>query len=233
MKLRKGMILAAGYGKRMLPITKEVPKPLIKIGKKTLLENSILILKKFGIEKIVINTHHLSNNIKKYVNKKNFNVDITIVEEKNSILDTGGGIFNASKIFNEEPFIVLNPDTIWNDEYISEFNNMEKIFFEKKIPILLLVNKNKSFDKSFKGDFNLSDNGLISKNKSNRMIYTGAQIIDRKIFKNCTNEPFSINRIWDELIAKKHLIGLESYQNFFHLNSNAIYKKLTENYFTR
>ena len=230
MKLTNGMILAAGFGKRMMPITSKIPKPLIKIGQTTLLENCILRLKDFGIEEIVINTHYLSSEIENYINNKNFNLNINIFKEKN-ILDTGGGILNATKKFNNNPFIVLNPDTIWNIKHVKEFESLAKIYFDKKTPALLLVNKNKSYDKNFKGDFNINYKGVISRNKSNQMIYTGAQILDRTIFKDLNIKPFSMNKIWDQLIIKNSLVGFESDQEFLHVNSREIYNKLVKEKF--
>ena len=225
MKVKKGMILAAGFGRRMMPITKKIPKPLLKIGKVTLLENCILKLKDFGIEEIVINTHYLSNQIKNYLHEKNFDLKINIVEEK-FILDTGGGILNATSRYIDDPFIVLNPDTIWNQKHIEEFKMLEKIYFDTMHTALLLVNKSMSFDKNFKGDFNINDKGLISRDKSNLMVYTGAQIINRKIFKNFKIKSFSMNDIWDKLIKKNSLVGIESKQKFLHLNNSETYKKL-------
>ena len=225
MKVKKGMILAAGFGRRMMPITEKIPKPLLKIGKVTLLENCILKLKDFGIEEVVINTHYLSNQIKYYLNEKNFDLKINIVEEK-YILDTGGGILNATSRYADDPFIVLNPDTIWNQKHIEEFKMLEKIYFDTMHTALLLVNKSMSFDKSFKGDFNINDKGLISRDKSNLMVYIGAQIINRKIFKNFKIKSFSMNDIWDELIKKDSLVGMESKQKFLHLNNSETYKKL-------
>ena len=230
MKLTNGMILAAGFGKRMMPITSKIPKPLIKIGQTTLLENCILRLKDFGIEEIVINTHYLSSEIENYINNKNFNLNINIFKEKN-ILDTGGGILNATKKFNNNPFIVLNPDTIWNIKHVKEFESLAKIYFDKKTSALLLVNKNKSHDKNFKGDFNINYKGVVSRNKSNQMIYTGAQILDRTIFKDLNIKPFSMNKIWDQLIIKNSLVGFESDQEFLHVNSREIYNKLIKEKF--
>ena len=233
MKLKQSMILAAGFGKRMMPITKKIPKPLIKIGNSTLLENCILILREFGIEKIIINTHYLSSKIENYIKNKRFDINIKIIKEENIILDTGGGILNATLGFGEDAFMVLNPDTIWNKEHINEFKSLEKIYFEKKITSLLLVNKNKSFDKNFSGDFNLDNKGLVSRDKSNQMIYTGAQIISREIFENRIIKPFSMNEVWDDLITKKSLQGIESDQEFLHLNNKETYKNLVKKKFTR
>jgi len=232
MKLKKAMILAAGFGKRLTPLTQHKPKALIKIGKKTLLENCILILEKFGINEIVINTHYLSNKIENYIRNKKFSANINVIKEQKIILDTGGGIFNATKRFDKDPFLVLNPDTIWNEKYIKEFELLEKIYFKNNFTSLLLVNKNRSFDKNFKGDFNLNEKNKISRNTSNQMIYTGAQIINRRIFEKSDIEPFSMNKVWDKLIKTNSLVGCESQQQFLHVNTSEIYKKIIVKYFT-
>ena len=225
--INKAMILAAGFGKRLNPVTNNCPKPLIKIGNETLLSNTINFLQEFGIKHIVINTHYLSDQIKKYINEKKFKSNITIINEKEEILDTGGGIFNALKYFNEN-FLCINPDTIWNSNYIKESKKLENDFFSNKRQCsLLLVDKTKSFDKNLKGDFSL-ENGLVTRENTENLkyIYTGLQIIDPKIFLDINDRIFSINLIWDKLIKKKKLFGLESNIDFLHVSTLDIYKKL-------
>jgi len=225
--INKAMILAAGFGKRLNPLTNNCPKPLIKIGNETLLSNTINFVQEFGIKHIVINTHYLSDQIKKYINEKKFKSNITIINEKEKILDTGGGIFNALKYFNES-FLCINPDTIWNSNYIKELKKLENDFFlNKRQCSLLLVDKTKSFDKNLKGDFSLENALVTRKNTENlKYIYTGLQIIDPKIFLDINDRIFSINLIWDKLIKKKKLFGLESNINFLHVSTLDIYKKL-------
>ena len=221
------MILAAGFGKRLNPLTLSCPKPLIKIGNETLLSNTIKFLEDFGIKQIVINTHYLSGQIKKYINEKKFKSNIIIINEDKKILDTGGGILNALKYFNKS-FLCINPDTIWNSNYIEESKLLENDFFSNKRKCnLLLVNKIKSFDKDLKGDFSLK-NGLVTrgKNENLKYIYTGLQIIDPKIFLDISNKIFSINLIWNKLIENKQLFGLESNFDFLHVSTLDIYKKL-------
>ena len=117
--IKKAMILAAGFGKRLNPLTLKHPKPLLKIGQETLLSNTINFLEKLKIEKVIINTHYLGDQIIEYINKKKFNLEIIIIKEEKEILDTGGGILNALKYFNES-FLCINPDTIWNLNYVYE-----------------------------------------------------------------------------------------------------------------
>ena len=106
--IKKAMILAAGFGKRVNPLTLKLPKPLLKVGNETLLSNTIKFLEASGIEEIVINVHYLADQIIEYVNEKKFNLTIHIVKEKEKILDTGGGIFNAINYFKNEPFLVFS-----------------------------------------------------------------------------------------------------------------------------
>ncbi len=129
--IKKAMILGAGFGKRLNPLTLSCPKPLLSVGEETLLSNTINFLEQFEIKEIVINVHYLANQIIEYINKKNFNIKITIIEEKEKILDTGGGILNALRYFNES-FICINPDTVWNFDYIKELKKMENDFFLKR-----------------------------------------------------------------------------------------------------
>jgi MurNAc alpha-1-phosphate uridylyltransferase len=225
--IKKAMILAAGFGKRLNPLTLNCPKPLLKIGKETLLSNTIYFLEQSKIKEVVINVHYLADQIIEYVNKKKFNLKVTIIDEKEKILDTGGGILNALKYFNES-FVCINPDTIWNQNYLKELKKMESNFFlNKKKCYLLIVNKEKSFDKNLKGDFNLKDDRIKREQSVDlKYIYTGLQIINPEVFLNIKDQVFSINKIWDKLIQDNELYALESNMNFLHVSTLDVYKKL-------
>jgi MurNAc alpha-1-phosphate uridylyltransferase len=234
MKITKAMILCAGFGKRLRPLTFSSPKPLLKIGDQTLLSNTLHMLEQYGVKKAVINVHYLGNHIMDYINKNKFSMAITIVNEKDKILDTGGGILNAIEHFSNEPFIVINPDTIWNSNYLNELKIMEKEFSmnKKNKCSLLVVNKNKSFDQALNGDFNL-ENNLVTRKDTDELkyIYTGFQIVKPDIFDHSNLKIFSINKIWDELIQDKVLTGKESNINFLHVSTKNIYKSLLETHF--
>ena len=224
MKIKHGMILAAGLGKRMQPITLKTPKPLIQIGEKNLLERAIELLINHGIDNIAINVHHLSDQIKDFINSKKYNAKIIISDEQSMLLDTGGGMLHATRSF-KQPFVAINPDTLWSDVYCNELKDLEDLYFKRKKPSLLLVNKNLSFDTSFKGDFNLRD-GEISRGNSNEFIFTGLQILDDSVFSSIKEKIFSMNQIWDYLIEKNSLVGHESKHMFYHLNTKEMYDKI-------
>ena len=210
MKINTALILCAGFGKRLNPITLTKPKPLLEIKEVTMLEKSINLIEEMGIKKIFINTFYLKGHISSFIKNKNFNLDIHIVEDGESILDTGGGILNMASKSDEDDLMVFNPDTIWLSQYRDEIIKMEEIYFSKKLEnILLLVNKNLSFDQSLAGDFNLSNN-LISKTDNLDFIYIGCQILNKKILANQTINKFSILNIWNKLIDEKKLYGFES-----------------------
>ena len=232
MQIKKAIILSAGYGKRLNPMTLSKPKSLLEINKKTLLENTIYILEKFGIEEITINVHYLSDQIASFINSKKFNSKIVLIKEREQILNTGGGVLNAAKKFYNDPFFVFNPDTIWSQSYLDDFKAMEKQYFNNNYKgVLLVVDKAKSFDKTMKGDFNLKENILDRNVNEKKYIYTGSQILNNSVFKNKKIEPFSMNLIWDILIKNKELLGVESKQEFLHVTNLKIYKELTERNF--
>jgi len=227
MTIKKAMILAAGYGKRMRPLTEKIPKPLIKIGQKNLLERSIELLTKIGIDELVINTHHLSEKIDNFLKNKNYEISITLTKEE-ELLDTGGGILNATKKFENNPFFVLNPDTIWSKNYYEELKILENSYLENNKPILLLVDKTNSHDKSFKGDFNFAENNQIIRGTNNQLIFTGVQIINRSIFEGIKKKAFSMNEAWNQMVKQKKLLGQESNQTFFHVNNIKVYEELNK-----
>ena len=156
MEINTALILCAGYGKRLNPLTLNTPKPLIELNNISLLEKCIKLIVSLGIKKIIINTFYLRDQISNFLKNKNFNCEIKIVDDGNSILDTGGGILNMVNRSDENDFLVFNPDTVWNEEYLSEITKMKELYFSQKIEnILLLVKKDLSFDKNLKSDFNL------------------------------------------------------------------------------
>ena len=228
MKINTALILCAGYGKRLNPITLKIPKPLIEINEITLLENSIKFLEKLEIENIKINTYYLHNQIQNFILKYKSNSKIEILNDGNEILDTGGGILNLINRSDENDFIVLNPDTVWGDNYLKTTINMMDYYFQKKVKnLLMIVNKENSFDERMRGDFSLSNEKLL-KNKENNFIYTGLQIINKSLFKNEKVMSFSVIKIWDEAIKNKMLYGFESKEQFIHLTDLEIYNKLVK-----
>ena len=228
MRINTALILCAGFGKRLNPITLNTPKPLLEIKDISMLERCINLIEKLGIQKIVINTFYLKDQFSEFLDKKNLSLDFKIIEDGEHILDTGGGIQNMIKDSNEKDFIIFNPDTIWSNDYKDEILKMEKMYFSEKLEnILLLANKKLSFDKKLKGDFNLKNN-LINKEAEKEFIYIGCQIINKKLFIKEKIENYSILKIWNNLLDQKKLFGYESQNDFYHLTDLDIFKKLKD-----
>ena len=226
MKIKHGMILAAGLGKRMQPLTNKKPKSLLEIRGSTLLERAINLLINHGVTEITINTHHLANQIEKFVSDFKSKIKINISNEKDLLLDTGGGVKKGTKEYKDNPFFVINPDTLWSNKYSEEMQSLEKEYFKNKRPCLLLVKKELSFDNSFKGDFNLNNNS-ISKDEQNQYIFTGLQIMKNHHLAFLNKNIFSMNEVWKKLISENNLGGLESNQKFYHLNTLEMFEKIS------
>ena len=227
MRINTALILCAGFGKRLNPITLDTPKPLLKIDNLTLLHHSIKLIIDLNIKKILINTFHLKEKFYEFLKNHNYKVDIEVIEDGSAILDTGGGILNLINKSKDENFLVLNPDTVWNKKYIEEINLMIELFYSKKIKnLLLLVKKDLSFDKDMKGDFGLQ-NYLIDQ-KSKKFVYTGCQILNRSIIEKEKLTNFSIRKVWHDLIENNQLYGFESKINFYHATNLKIFKKLQD-----
>ena len=228
MKINTALILCAGFGKRLNPLTLDTPKPLIELNNVSVLETCINLIESLDVKEIFINTFYLKDQIRNFINKKNFKPKISIIEDGKNILDTGGGIKNMLNYTKEDDVLIFNPDTIWKKKYSKEIIEMEKLYFSKQLKnILLLVNKELSFDKSLNGDFDLQNN-LIIKNNDRKFIYTGCQILNKKLLTNYKAGKFSINNLWNNLIEKKELYGFETNNDFYHLTDLETFKKLQD-----
>ena len=228
MRINTALILCAGLGKRLNPLTLDTPKPLIKLNNIAVLETCIDLIESLGINEIILNTFYLKDQIHRFINNKNFKSKIIIIEDGENILDTGGGVKNMLHHTIEDDVLIFNPDTIWKKNYSNEIIQMEKIYFSKQLKnILLLVKKKLSFDKNLIGDFDLKDN-LILKNNNRNFIYTGCQILNKKILSDYKAENFSISKVWNNLIEKKELYGFETNNDFYHLTDFKTFKKLQD-----
>ena len=228
MKINTALILCAGFGKRLNPLTLKTPKPLLKINNVTLLENCIDMVTKLGVKNILLNTFHLNKELHNFVNNKSFSVRVQIIQESEKILNTGGGILNMIDHCKDNDFLIFNPDTLWNEKYISEIDKMQNFYFSNKINnILLVVEKKLSFDQNLMGDFKLKKNLLI-KEKTKDFIYTGCQILNKNLFKSYKVENFPISEVWEDLLKNGELNGFESLNRFYHLTNMEIFKKLKD-----
>ena len=228
MKINTALILCAGYGKRLNPVTLKIPKPLLELKSITMLEHCIRTILSLRIKKIIINTFHLREQISDFIKNRNFSANIDIIEDGVQILNTGGGILNMMKASSDEDYLIFNPDTLWNEKYIDEINMMQNFYFKNKLSnVLLIAEKKLSFDKNLLGDFQFQNN-LLKKNNVKNFIYTGCQILNKSLFDKHKVSSFPVSEIWNELLKKNNLNGYESLNKFYHLTNLKIFKKLKD-----
>ena len=219
------LILCAGFGKRMLDLTNDIPKPLLKIRNRILLGNTINFFNDIGYSNIFINAHYLHSKIEKYV-INNFKNCVNLIYEP-SILGTGGGIKNVFNYTKNNKICVVNSDIFFlkdnKKDLIKFLKDTDSITHGK---ILLSEDKNFYGLKKMNGDFNIS-NGIVSKwAKGNDIIfYTGIQILSKNIFQNTTNI-FSINNIWNNLIINKNLKGSFIQSKILHVGDKKSFYEL-------
>ena len=226
MTIKTALILCAGYGKRLNPLTLSKPKPLIEINDSILLNQAIELVLSLGIEKLKINTFYLSDQIINFLKFQKFKNNIEIINDGKEILDTGGGIKNMIRYVNGNDFLVMNPDTLWVENYKHTISKMINYYEKKNLDnLLLVVNKKYSFDKRFSGDFQFRGMKLY-RDSNLDYIYTGVQILNKNLFREIKEKKFSVNVIWDNQIKKKNLNGFESHHIFEHLTDLKIYNKL-------
>ena len=221
MNIQNAIILCAGFGKRVLPLTKTLPKPLLKVNQVPLIEYSIKILKELGIEEIAVNVHYLKDKIIEYLDS--YHPNIKIFNEE-IILDTGGALVNAKSFLSDDYFVILNSDTIWQKNYIPFMKSLIHKTIENNFNAgLLLARKENSFDENLNPDFSLNDNLLVDKKDH---IYTGFQIMRSNLLEKRKLEPFSVKKIWDDLIIEKKITGEVFEETFYHTTDFQIYNKL-------
>ena len=224
---RQAMIFAAGFGKRMLPLTKSIPKPLIKFNEKILLENLIEKLFEFKVDNIVINTHHLSQKIASFIDKR-FKNKISLIYE-DIILETGGGLLNAlNKKYlykNSNPVILVNGDIYWLENVEPVLPKLIKFWDQEIMDILMILKKkNDIIGYSGNGDFHFlnGDNffGCMSdKHKENEFVFTGVQLLNLEIIEKVKKKKFSLKEIFDRTLRNRRLYGLVDSNKWFHLGT--------------
>ena len=220
------LILCAGFGKRMLNLTSNTPKPLLKFKNKILLDNTINFFTNIGFDEIFINTHYKHKSIEKHLSDNFNNSKINLVYEP-SILGTGGGIKNIFNYTSNEKICVVNSDIFWKSNNKLDVLNFLKDFDDVSCCKILLSEKDNLIGlKNIKGDFKIKNNIILNWNEGDEvMFYTGLQIITKKIFQNM-KQKFPINDVWKNLIVNKNLNGSIIKSKIFHIGDKKTFVSL-------
>jgi N-acetyl-alpha-D-muramate 1-phosphate uridylyltransferase len=207
---KMAMVLAAGLGKRMRPITDTLPKPLIKVGGKTMLDHALDRLTEAGVETVVVNVHYLAGQIEAHLSDRK-HPRIQISDERKALLETGGGVRKALPLLGNEPFLHFNSDSLWVEHGRSNVADLVAAWNPERMDMLLLLaRREQSIGFDGAGDFNRSENGVLARRggaPSAPFIYAGVAIIKPKLFDNTPDGPFSLNMQFDRAIAAGRLHG--------------------------
>ena len=216
------IVLSAGFGKRMLPLTRSLPKPLIEVNGQTLIDYAINHLEVGGIQKVVVNLHYLGKKIERHLSKRR-GVKIYFSWEKDFPLETGGGVKNALPFLGERPFWVVNSDSIWLNGPYDMMLRMGSIWDEEKMDVLVLLHSTvESYGYDGKGDFFLSPDGKVRRREESEVspwLFTGVQIIHPRVFKRSGNGAFSLNQIYDNAMRDSKIFGIVHDGEWFHVGS--------------
>lgn len=219
---KKAMILAAGLGTRMRPITETTPKPLIKVHGKALLDHALDSLKRAGVEEVVLNVHYLADQIEEHVSSRK-DMKIHISDERKALLDSGGGIAKALPILGDEPFYLLNADSFWIEGFKPNLVRMAEFWNAREMDILLLLSGMASaIGFGSRGDFTMDADGHLERRVEHKVApfaYAGAAILDPAIFNNAPEGAFSLNRQFDEALEKERLFGLRLEGLWLHVGT--------------
>ena len=215
------MVMAAGLGKRMRPLTATQPKPLVRVGGKALIDYSLDHLASAGVAKAVVNVHYLADALEAHLKKRKA-PGIAVSDERALLLETGGGMVKAQGLL-PDPFFCLNSDNIWLDGPRDVFTELSQAWdAERMDALLLVVNHQRAHNYVGKGDFHLDPNGRVSRRRSGRIapyIYTGIQLVSHRLLREAPEGAFSTNLFWSRAIEEGRLYGLAHTGEWFEVGT--------------
>lgn len=219
---KNAMVLAAGFGQRMRPLTLTRPKPLVEVAGKALIDYGFDRLRLAGVETAVVNVHYLPDQIEDWASRQS-SPRIVIADERAEILDTGGGVANALPLLGEEPFFVLNSDSFWVDEGQPALDRLRAAWDDVRMDCLLLLSpleRTVGYDGS--GDFVLGGDGRLARRAGSSgtpLAYIGGYLVSPRLFEAAPMGSFSMNKLWDKAIGQGRLFGLEHLGRWLHVGT--------------
>ncbi len=221
------MVLSAGLGKRMRPLTASQPKPLIRVAGKALIDYSLDHLADAGVAKAVVNVHYLADALDAHVAAWKGTPAIRVSDERDRLLETGGAMVKALPLL-PDPFFCLNSDNIWLDGPRDAFRELSAAWNPDRMDALLLVVPHaRAFNHRGKGDFHLDPLGRITRRRSGRIapfIFTGIQLVSHRLLRDAPEGPFSTNVLWERAIEEGRLYGLSHTGLWFEVGEPAAIK---------
>jgi MurNAc alpha-1-phosphate uridylyltransferase len=221
-KITTAMVLAAGLGKRMRPLTDAVPKPLVRLNGKALIDHVLDRLASGGITKAVVNVHYKADQIEAHLAGRT-HPEIVISDERDALLDTGGGVVRALPLLGDEPFLIHNSDSVWIEGVGANIPRLIQAFDAKRMDSLMLVALGAaSLGYEGQGDFVMAPDGLLGRRGESRQapfVFTGVSIAHPRLFDSAPEGAFSLNALWDRAIREGRLYGLRLEGAWMHVGT--------------
>ena len=218
---QRAMVLAAGKGLRLRPLTLTRPKPLVPVAGQTMLDGVLDRLAAAGVEEVVVNAHHLGQMIESHLQGRTL-PRIRISHEQ-TLLETGGGVKKALPLLGSEPFFVINGDVIWRDGKVPALQRLAEAWDPQAMDALLLMQSTASaVGYEGRGDFVMDQLGRLRRRKENEVapfLFAGLQILAPALFEGAPEGPFSLNRIYDRALAPGRLYGLRHDGTWYHVGT--------------
>jgi MurNAc alpha-1-phosphate uridylyltransferase len=219
---RSAMVLAAGYGTRMRPLTDDRPKPLVELMGRPLIDRILDRLEGAGVERVVVNVHHFADRLERHLTARR-RPAVEVVREEDAPLDTGAGVRNALDRLSGEAFYVLNGDVFWLDGCTPALARLAQLWDPAAMDALLLLNATSdAIGYAGTGDFQMDIGGLVRRRQEFEVApfaFTGVQILHRRLFDYAPDGPFSLNLLYDQAEASERLYGLRHDGLWFHVGT--------------
>ena len=227
------MVMAAGLGKRMRPLTATRPKPLVEVAGKCLLDHTFDHLRAAGVRKAVVNVHYLPDALEAHLANRVTGIETIVSDERDQLLETGGGLVRALRLIDADPFLVVNSDNFWVDGPVDSLRLLASSWDDGKMDaLLLLVPLARAHCHSGQGDFHMSSSGVLRRKKPGSVapfVYIGIQMLSKRLFEGELPEgPFSTNILWDRAIAKRRCYGAVHQGLWFDVGTPLAVRKTEE-----
>lgn len=222
------MVMAAGLGKRMRPLTATRPKPLVELAGKPLIDHVLDRLRAAGVSKIVVNVHYLADALEAHLKSKAKDFDVKISDERDLLLETGGGLIRALPMIDADPFLAVNSDNYWVDGPADTLQLLASLWREGEMDaLLLLVPQARAGNHGGQGDFHMKADGRLVRRAKGRVapfVFTGVQMLSKRLLRDAPDGPFSTNILWDRAIAEGRCFGAVHQGLWFDVGNPAAIK---------
>ena len=219
------MVMAAGLGKRMRPLTATRPKPLVEVAGKPLIDHVLDRLRAAGVRRVVVNVHYLADSVEAHLAQRAGGLEVAISDERGLLLETGGGLVKAAPMIGSDPFLVVNSDNFWVDGPSDALRLLASDWDDSKMDaLLLLVPLARAGNHRGSGDFHLDRAGRVRRRGRSKVapyVFTGIQMVSKRLLRDAPDGPFSTNILWDRAIAEGRCFGSVHHGLWFDVGTPA------------